>query len=165
MIYKGSLDTLAIVITIIVVVLLLGIISRSVMELINADGDGMALLIHGLVVFVLSLALGLSLYFAPRAYAIQEGELTIQRYVGSVSYPLTDIQEVSIPEAGDFHGTIRTFGVGGLLGYFGKYYNKKFGHVHYYLTQRKNRVLITMSDGKKIVISPDDLGIVDRLKK
>ncbi len=165
MVYKGSLDTLAIVITLIVLLLFLGLIARSMMEFLSAGGDRTTLLLHGGIVFFLLAVLGISLYFAPRAYSVNDGALTIQRYVGSVSYPLSDVKEVTVPEEGDFHGTIRTFGVGGLLGYFGKYYNKNLGHVHYYLTQRKNRVLITMTDGKKIVISPNDLGIVERLKR
>jgi hypothetical protein len=51
---------------------------------------------------------------------------------------------------------MRTFGNGGLFGYTGKYYNSRFGKMTWYCTQRKNYVLLILSDKKKIVITPDN---------
>ena len=51
--------------------------------------------------------------------------------------------------------TIRTFGVGGLFGYFGKFFNSKIGRLTMYGTRRNNTVLIE-TDNKKIILTPDD---------
>lgn len=66
---------------------------------------------------------------------------------------------------GSLIGSIRLFGVGGLFGYYGKYYNFKMGHMTLYTTQKRNRILMTMITGKKIIISPDDLNIIIEFKK
>jgi hypothetical protein len=61
-------------------------------------------------------------------------------------------------------GTIRTFGVGGLFGYFGKFHTPGIGHSTFYATQRKNKILIVTSNDKKIVITPDDNSLAEKLK-
>ena len=87
------------------------------------------------------------------------------RPIGSVNYPISEIKVISKINPGVMIGGIRLFGVGGLFGYYGKYYNFKLGHLTLYTTQKRNRILMTMTTGKKIVISPDDLDLVDEIIK
>lgn len=58
---------------------------------------------------------------------------------------------------------IRTFGVGGLFGNYGKFYTQGLGNITMYGTQNKNFILIK-TENKKILITPDDLRIIDHLK-
>ena len=51
---------------------------------------------------------------------------------------------------------IRTFGNGGVFGYTGYFYKKGIGSMLWYCTQRANYILIEKTNGKKIVITPDD---------
>jgi hypothetical protein len=60
-------------------------------------------------------------------------------------------------------GTIRTFGVGGLFGYFGKFHTPNIGHITFYATQRVNKVLIVTKQGKKIILTPDDIGLIQNI--
>ncbi|MDZ7614650.1 MAG: PH domain-containing protein [Flavobacteriaceae bacterium] len=60
--------------------------------------------------------------------------------------------------------TIRTLGVGGLFGYFGYFWNREIGSMIWYTSQQKNRILITLKNEDKIVISPDDPSLYDSLK-
>ncbi len=52
--------------------------------------------------------------------------------------------------------TIRKIGVGGLFGYYGKFVKRSFGSMTFYATRRNNYVLVTMTDDRKIIITPDD---------
>ncbi|MBK9105092.1 MAG: hypothetical protein IPL92_11135 [Saprospiraceae bacterium] len=163
--YKASLDTLAKVMTAGVFVLFFGIGLMSVYAIRDAAGDRTTLLIHGgvLVMFV-AIFLGSWLY-APQSYTLDTTALSINRPIGKVVINRSSIKEARLIGEGELKSTIRTFGNGGLFGYYGKYYNATIGHMTWYLTQPKNRILIVTTEGKKIVISPDDAGLVDNLKR
>lgn len=162
--YKASLDTMAKLMSAGVFVLFLGIGLMSVNAIRDAAGDKTALLIHGgvLLLFV-SILLG-SWLFAPQSYSLDTTALSINRPIGKVIINRSSIKEARMVGDGELKSTIRTFGNGGLFGYYGKYYNSTLGHMTWYLTQSKNRILIVTNEGKKIVISPDDTGLVNNLK-
>jgi hypothetical protein len=162
--YKASLDTLAKVMTSGTFILFVIIGYQSVSAIRSAPGDRTTIYIHGgiLLLFV-AILLG-SWLFAPRSYTLDGTELTINRPIGGVSINRSSIKEVRLLEAGELKGTIRTFGNGGLFGYYGKYYNSGIGHMTWYTTQSKNTVLIVTNEGKKVVISPDDTSLVEKLK-
>ena len=103
--------------------------------------------------------------FSTNFYELENDFLIIHRPVGSVNFPISEIKEIIKMNPGTMIGGIRLFGVGGLFGYYGKYYNFKLGHLTLYTTQKRNRILMTMNTGKKIVISPDDLTIVAEIIK
>lgn len=67
-----------------------------------------------------------------------------------------EIQMVRMTEAKELAGTWRSFGVGGFFGYFGYYRSARMGNMQWYVTQRKNFVMIELKTGKKIIISPDE---------
>ena len=50
----------------------------------------------------------------------------------------------------------RTFGVGGLYGYYGKFYNRTFGSMTWYATRRDKLVLVKFQNKKKIILTPDE---------
>ena len=54
------------------------------------------------------------------------------------------------------YGVIRTFGVGGLFGYYGQFYNSKIGSMTWYATRQNNTVLVRTIDNKNIVLTPDE---------
>ena len=158
--FKASLDILAKIITIGVILLLAVLGSNSTRVLLNMNNpDLQGILIHsGILIFFLAIIIG-SYMFSPRKYILNEDQLIIERPVSLVVFALDDITEVTNVDSGKFIGTIRTFGVGGLFGYFGRFYNKNFGHFTCYITQRKNLIFIKTKTGKKIFISPDDVNM------
>lgn len=152
--YKASLDRLSIVMTVMTFLLL----AWAAFKLLHSP-DLMAFVLIGAA--VVTICYGLH----TQKYVIGNGMLLIHRPVKNVSFPTADIQQTKILEPNEMTGTIRAFGVGGLFGYFGKFYNRKFGFMTFYTTQRKNRILIQFKSGKKIIISPDDVSIINYLKE
>ena len=159
--YKASLDTLAKIITASTVILFLFIGYRSVRALSVSHSDSITLLIHGGLLLILFVTLLVCFLYSPRSYKVDNVDLTIVRPANNKKIKLTDISEIRAIAEGEMTGTVRTFGDGGLFGYYGKYYNSKIGSMTLYATQKQNRILITTKQGKKIVITPDDLSIID----
>jgi hypothetical protein len=69
---------------------------------------------------------------------------------------LIDIKSIELLDKESLKGTIRTFGVGGLFGYWGKFSNNKIGVMTWYATKRENAVLITTFSNKKVLLTPDN---------
>lgn len=117
-------------------------------------------------VLLLSGVLFLTYGFSPRHYILTPDELIIKRLFGKVHLKLTDIKTVvPLPEAGKLRWrSIRTFGSGGLFGYFGKFWNKPYGHMTWYLNNFRNGLLLEMTNGKKVLLSPDDPEMITRLQ-
>jgi len=162
--YKASFDTLTKVITAGVIILFIVIGMRSVKALLNAQGDIVILLIHwGILLFLVG-TLTVCYALSIRGYVIENNELVIKRQFGERRISIPVISEIRLVGEGDMTGTIRTFGNGGFFGYYGKYYNKTFGSMTLYTTQKANRVFIRTKKGDKVIISPDDLSMVDALK-
>jgi len=163
--YKASFDTLTKVITMGMIVLLAVIGQRSVKAILVAQGDITTILIHsGVLLFFVAIIIG-GYLFSTQKYLVDNNDLIIKRPIGDRKISIADIEEIRLIGEGNMTGTIRTFGNGGLFGYYGKFYNRTFGSMTLYTTQRANRVFIRTKGGSKIVISPDDLSLVDTLKK
>lgn len=148
--YKASLDKTAIIITILA-----------------------SLLFGTLIVidFILPLAILLiiiyliCLYLKPLRYEIREDEIIIRRLIKSVRIRRSDIESLKLLDKSAIKGTVRTFGVGGLFGWYGKFANSQLGDMTWYVTRRDKIVLINKKDGKKILISPDEAeNFVEALK-
>ncbi len=160
------MDTLAIIMTFGVVILFVAIGQNSVRTLLKFENiDFTTILIHsGILLLLVAILLGSYLY-SPQQYQIRNGQLVVKRPIGSKTMALNDITEIRKIKKGEMSGTIRTFGVGGLFGYYGKFHNSTFGHMTYYVTQRKNMILLKTKAEKKIIISPDNINLADSLEK
>jgi hypothetical protein len=139
--YKASLDKTAIIITILV-----------------------SLLFGALIIFNFILPLAILLlivylicwHLKPLNYEIKAEEIIIRRLIKSVHINRADIENLTLIDKDKLSGTIRTFGVGGLFGWYGKFSNNELGDMSWYLTRRDKPILIISKTGKKILISPDD---------
>lgn len=92
----------------------------------------------------------------PKYITADTNGLAIHRLTNPVSIPYSTISSISSITNSDISGSVRTFGNGGLFGYTGRYYNSRLGKMTWYCTQRKNYVLVTLTNNKKIVITPDN---------
>lgn len=97
-----------------------------------------------------------SFLFAPRCYVVVNNSLIIKRYLGHVAVPLSEIASVRALDAGEIRFAIRTFGVGGFFGYYGRFWCRSIGSFRAYITDRSNCVVIQTRHGHKIVISPEN---------
>lgn len=94
--------------------------------------------------------------FRPLNYTLTIDELIVHRPLINVKIYRTEIKSVELIDKEKLGQTFRTFGVGGLFGYFGKFANAKLGSMTWYATRRDKAVLITTVDNKKIVLTPDN---------
>ncbi|HLP49953.1 MAG TPA: PH domain-containing protein [Chitinophagales bacterium] len=88
-------------------------------------------------------------------YTVTADAVIIHRPLSKVTILKSQITEVSQPTEGDMKWTIRTFGVGGLFGYFGKFTNTAIGGMTWYATRRENYVLLRLAN-KRIILTPDE---------
>lgn len=106
---------------------------------------------------IMALTYGFAYVYRPTGYTITDALLIVHRPIGKVTYRREQIESVRVIEKESLKFTIRTFGVGGLFGYYGKFYNSALGKMTWYLTRRDHLVLIRTDDNKTILLSPDEL--------
>ena len=98
----------------------------------------------------------------PIAYILTNSELWIKRRSGLIKINLVDTKLIREFNQDDKKGLYRKFGAEGLFGNFGTYSSKLHKTFKVYTSRDSNWVLIVTNSGKKIVISPDDLILIDR---
>ena len=91
--------------------------------------------------------------FAPQRLEIGDDKIVVLRRYRSVVLHREEIKSIEYVSKLSFRGAIRTFGVGGLFGYYGRYYAPALGSFTLYATNFDNLFLIRLVNGKKIVIS------------
>ncbi|MFI5222059.1 MAG: PH domain-containing protein [Bacteroidia bacterium] len=102
---------------------------------------------------------------SPGSYVINETDLIIKRPAGDAKIKLSDIAEIRMANEGELKWMLRTFGNGGLFGYYGKYFVYGIGTLTLYTTKLTNRIFIQTKQGKKFLISPDDTSLAVMLKE
>lgn len=90
---------------------------------------------------------------APQRLEIGADRIVILRRYKSVVLERQFIKSIERLPENVMRGAIRTFGVGGLFGYFGRYYTPALGSFTLYATSFQNLYLIRKWDGKSVVIS------------
>lgn len=159
--YKTSLNTLSLVITILVTTMLLYFAYISLLVILNGQVNNQAKISYA---FVLIISLGIiiiSYLHSTHGYILEETQLVIKRPMGRIKIGYKDI--VSIEKLNLTGASIRTFGNGGLFGFYGKYFNVQIGNLILYTTRTDNRILIKTRQGSNIVISPNDMGLFDAM--
>ena len=149
--YKASYDMTTKIITAGIIILLLTI---AILPVFLIDNRGF--LITLLISLVHILICIVTFIYSPRSYSIASKQITIHRIFKDVVFLREEIESYKIIDKADIKGTIRTFGVGGLFGYFGSFYNTNFGAMTWYLTRRDKLVLLITKQNKKILLSPDN---------
>ena len=149
--FTTSLDRLAIIVTWGVTALFIIIIGVQVSELIHE--------FSGLSVFVIALLLltwVIAYALRPINYSITDKSVIIHRLLSDKTISRTNIKTVELLINGELNFAVRTFGVGGLFGYFGKFFKGSIGSMNWYATRRNKVVLIRTTEGENIVVTPDD---------
>ncbi|TKK68572.1 hypothetical protein FC093_10645 [Ilyomonas limi] len=151
MLFKISLDKTAIAITVLFTLSFACIIATE--YLIASDVN----IVRPLCVTVIFLLLyGLAFAFHPTAYKVTPDALIICRLIRNVRIKHTTIKSIAIVDKKEINGAIRTFGVGGVFGYYGCFANYTLSSMTWYATRRDKAVLITTTYNKKIVVTPNE---------
>jgi len=90
---------------------------------------------------------------AVQGYSIQDGNLLIHRLGWATRYDLSSLVRVEV-NPGATIGSIRTWGVGGLLGFVGYFRNALLGSYRAYATNQENSVILEFSE-TKVVVTPE----------
>jgi hypothetical protein len=151
MTYKTSLDNLAKGITIGVTILFVAILIGQF--LIIKDTGWAVPIITTVTLFLIYF---ISFAFSPINYEVSAQHLSIHRLLIDVNIDRNQIKSVELLDKEQLAWVIRTFGVGGLFGYYGKFANSKLGSMTWYATRRDKTVLIETLDNKKIILTPDE---------
>ncbi len=149
--FKASLDSLAKGITIGTSILFIVIIILQVVIFIS--NKSFPLLVIPILLIVIYL---ITYFYRPVNYNITDTDLVIHRPLTDVIIPKKDIRNVIRLTKDQLKRTIRTFGNGGLFGYYGKFANSKLGSMTWYATRKDTTILIETFDNKKLVVTPDE---------
>ena len=109
-----------------------------------------SLAVFSLLVLILAFA------YSPRGYVISDRAIAVKRLIGDVVVPMENVREARRSDAGDLRGCIRLWGSGGLFGYYGLFTTTRLGRCTWYVTDRKNIVVIA-TESKTTLYSPDDV--------
>ena len=151
MTYETSLDNLAKGITIGVTILFAAIIIGQYSIITDA---GQPNPIYTTVVLLLIYFIAFA--FRPINYNLTPDELIIHRLFADVKIDRNQIKSVELLDKDKIGWAIRTFGVGGLFGYYGRFANRKLGSMTWYATRKDRTVLVQTIDNKKIILTPND---------
>ena len=101
------------------------------------------------------------LYKTPISYKVLNSDLLIISRFSQVSINIRDIRNLRIFDSKDRKGLIRIFGAEGVIGNIGFYSSTRNSKMTILTSRDTNWTLISTKDNKKIVISPDDLGLIN----
>jgi hypothetical protein len=114
------------------------------------------------------LVLAIFSLFTNRGYILSDDKLIIRRLLPLLnkSIFISDIQLVRLFTKNEFQNSAKQFGTdAGPCGYLGIYYHDVIGKYHIDATNMDKLMLIVLTNNKKIAISPDDMGLLDEIKK
>jgi len=153
MTYKASFDNSTKIITIGVTILFAFIFLLPI--IIIKDGSDNQNAIYTRVAMLLFYFITYG--FSTKSYQLTPEEVIIRRLLGNVKIKRSEILSVEIIEKDQMGWLIRTFGVGGLFGYWGRFSSSTLGSMTWYATRKNRIILIKTINNKRIVITPDEM--------
>ncbi len=163
--YKASLDTVSKIITSLVAPIFTIFPIYYYYMFSHGSDLKYELAFVGLIAVLLS-AFVLCLVNWPKAYALENNQLIIKNLVGTKSYLITDFKEVKAMTKKEIGLVLRIFGNGGVFGYTGWFTARTLGRMRWFVTNTDKMVIITLSNGKNIAVSPDETNaFVEYLKR
>ena len=149
--FKASLDITSKIITI---SLVLFVVAIAILE--NTFLKTNEAFIYIPIFFLLPLLIATFIY-SPKSYTVDLDNIVVKRLAKDFLISRKDIKSIVEITSKEMGMPWRTFGNGGLFGYTGYYSSSKTGKMRWFVSQRKNYVLITMNNDSKFLLSPDDV--------
>ena len=162
--FKASFDTYAKVVITLVTILFLGITAFFAQLMAQSD-DPKTLLAPFILILVINVGIYVVCYlYQPLKYVISSGKVIVKRPIKDKIIALADIKNVYATTPESMGRVMKTFGNGGLFGFYGEFRSNRYGEMTWYATRKSNYVMLETSEGR-IVITPDDLQMVNEIKK
>lgn len=144
--YRCSLDLTAKIITSVFTTLILVLLAFVCIKF-----SVIALFVLGFLFMLWALLLGLM----PISYSVSEYSIQIKSLIKTVTIRLEDVRDIkllgTLPK-----GSTRIFGNYGLFGYTGTFSLPQYDTVKFYCTNLTHIVLICLSNGKTLALSPNE---------
>lgn len=137
----------------VIVVIVIGSMIRMTAKAVPDDDDKVRAFFV-FVSFVPAVILCVTIFFAPVGYTVHPQVMEVNRMGPNVVIPCEQIADVRRLGRRDLGFTLRVFGSGGFFGAFGRFYSYRLRWFSAYITNHHDLVLITRTDGTKILISP-----------
>lgn len=100
--------------------------------------------------------------FGIRGYAIEDDAVVVKHFLWQRRFSLAELETATL-DPGALVGSIRTFGIGGVFGYMGRFRNRQLGGYLAYVTDGTHAVVLRFRN-KILVISPEDhVGFLEQL--
>jgi fumarate reductase subunit D len=163
MTYKATLGTTSILITIVTSLLLAFFLGFFLYKTI-ATSETIPSIIYSLMAIVISTLLLVAYLYHPTHYTVDAKELTIGRPVKDVKIPIGEIKDAFIVRKESMAWTERVGGNGGVFGFYGNFRNN-FGLMTWYATKLGNYIMIETVNNDRIIITPDNTGMVKEIRR
>jgi len=137
--------------TLVAVVLLAAVV--GVIAVLTARAGGPPALVAGAAALVAA-TLGVTWSLAPRAFAVEAGEVRIERPLRPIAIPIRSIRSAGLLPRAALRGALRLGGSGGLFGYYGRFWSRSLGAFRLYATRRDGLVRIDTPE-ERFVLSPE----------
>lgn len=108
-----------------------------------------------LPIFILMGTFIYAYFTSPIGYEVNDEGIIILRRLKPYLIPGTKIQEIRPLADNELGRSWRVMGNGGMLGYTG-WYSTSLGKMRWFVSQRKNYILIKAQSNQQYLISPDD---------
>jgi len=160
--FRTTLDTTSKIITGFITVFFLLFLSQNAIKLEHETKNMLTVMATS----ALLIAIYIYCYgYRPIKYVVNNEGVTITRLFKSVKLDIRNIRQIFPTSKESMEWTLRSFGNGGLFGYFGNFSNPKFGPMTWYATRKNNYVIIEMKDNRTIVLTPDDPEMANEINK
>lgn len=154
----ATLDKTAKIVTVFILLLMV-VLLYPILKGDKEVGSIITTLLNSLLFFVVAFCY----FYSIKGYSIYKDKLIVDRPIGKKLIPLNDLRGIYDYKKVEKGFTIRTFGNGGLFGYFGYFNNDKIGRFKLYSTKGKDFHILDFGK-EKIGISPDDPEFIEALK-
>lgn len=162
--YKVSFDAYAKVVITFVTFLFIGIIAFHI-DLAASHSNSFPLILTGVFTAALLIGIyGVCYSYRPLKYVVEPGRLIIKRPLKDKVIAFSEIKDVYAIKKDSMGWTWKTFGNGGLFGFYGEFRSDRYGDMTWYATRKSNYVMLETTDGK-VVLTPDNLEMVNEIKK
>ncbi|KAB6538235.1 hypothetical protein GAY80_16465 [Phocaeicola vulgatus] len=132
------------------IILMAGIVFPVLILWVNQDM--MSKVIGASVLCLIFFTLIFTVAYQPRKLILSETHIIMERILGQVYISYSDIIDISLYHRENV-AEIRIFGIGGLGGYIGKFYNSKIGFYTAYVGDYSQAFLIKINNREKYVMS------------
>ncbi len=109
------------------------------------------------LIFCLLIVFAICIINWPKKYVVDNDNLIIKNLLGHKIYARSEIKKVEAITKKEMGLALRIFGNGGLFGYTGWFTTKALGRMRWFVSNTEKMVIITLSNGKNIAVSPDEV--------